>query len=188
MSTFKGTTESDVENHVAKTLDATCYPSRIASSQNSFKMANDQRMEELVGHRDFNSTLPKAQPDVQEVQLGEILNANPSQRSALNSACVGSPSSELMDSKVGYSYESIFRYIFVILLEKHQGIDGIWSTFVDKLYYLQLINSGPIQIQEANLTTAAKQNLFHAANNNIPNNIPKQDYRITEGKEELKQT
>ena len=169
------TTESDVEYHVAKTLDATCDPSRIASSQNSFKMANDQRMKELVGHRDLNSTLPKAQSDVQEVQLNEPLNANPSQRSALNSACVGSSSSDLMDSKVYDLDESCFRYSFEDMLEEEQGIDGIWSILTDRLYYLQLTNSEPIQFQEANLTKTAKKNLFDAANNNIP----KKDYYKT---------
>ena len=162
------TTKSDVENHVAKTLDATCDPSRIASSQNSFKMANDQRMKELVGHRDLHSTLPKAQSDVQEVQLNETLNAKPSQRSALNSACVGSSSGDLMDSKVYDLDESCFRYSFEDMLEEEQGIDGIWSILTDRLYYLQLTNSEPIQFQEANLTKTAKKNLFDAANNNIP--------------------
>ena len=164
------TTDSNVEKTVAKMLDATSDPSSVVPSPNSFKMANDLRMKELVGHIG-NSTLPKAQPDVQEVQLGETLDANPSQRSA-NSACIGSSSSDLMDRKVGISNKSIFRYSFENLVE---GEDGIWSILTDKLYYLQLTNSEPIQFQEANLSKSAKKLLFDAANNNIP---AKQYYKL----------
>ena len=166
MNASIGTTDSGVEKHVAKMLDATCDPSRLNMPSQSSVTAG-LRMDSL--RIDFNV------PDAQDIQDETKCSILPSQ----SDACVGSPSSDLMDSKVGCSYESIFRYIFVILFKKHQGEDGIWSTFVDRLYYLQWITSGPIQIQEANLTTAAKQNLFDAANNNIPNNIPKQNYRIT---------
>ena len=151
-----GTTDSGVEKHVAKMLDTTCDPSRLNMPSQSSVMAG-LRMESLSGVLSI--------PDAQDIQDETKCSIFPSQ----SDACVGCPSSDLSDSKVDCLDESFFRYTFEDLLETEQGEDGIWSILTDRLYYLQLTNSEPIQFQEANLTKTAKKKLFDAANNNIPN-------------------
>ena len=155
-----GTTDSGVEKHVAKTLEATCDPSRLNMPSQSSVMVG-LRMGSL--RMDFNI------PDAQDIQDETKCCNFPSQSDASR----GCPSSDLTDSKVDCLDESFFRYTFEDLLETEQGEDGIWSILTDRLYYLQVNNSEPIQFQEANLTKTAKKKLFDAANINIPN---KRDY------------
>ena len=170
MQTYEAT-NSDVENHVVKDVQAACDSSCITA--NSVKMSD-----ELCKPCQKVTCVPCVKNlQVQEGQLTESLDV-PSQCSAV-SACVGSSSGDLVldkleNTKSELSPNSLNPQDLVLDVTEENDEDGIWSILTDNLHYLEVkssFDSNPIKFQTpdaAKFSLTAKKRFFNAANNNVP--------------------